>query len=32
MLMIIIMYSLKCYFSRLDHIAYYKAKNRNIVQ
>jgi len=28
----IITYSFKCYFSRLEYIAYYKAKNQNIVK
>ena len=27
-----ITYSFKCYFSRLEYIAYYKAKNQNIVK
>ena len=29
---IIIMYSFVCYFSRLEHIAHYKAKNQNTIK
>ena len=29
---IIIMYSFTCYFSKLEHITHYKAKNQNIVK